>query len=169
MMKVLISVCWLACLLSLYAPAVQSQVDLTERTRTLTHQYYEHLSEINPAISEFWADKILLFVNNDGPWGGDFKSRQSVTQYYREMAAMFDLEEGVEFELLQTVVDGAMAAIRFRVKAQHVRGSYENHYMHVLTWNDDGKITRIENFYGWEPFLALQRQAVQQREKGCSN
>ncbi|MDE0511906.1 MAG: nuclear transport factor 2 family protein [Gammaproteobacteria bacterium] len=134
----------------------------TERTRTLTKQYIERLSNADDAISEFWANDIVLFVHNHGPWGGDYRGKKSVSQYYREMCNMFELEKGVKFELLQTVVDGNHSSIRFRVQAQHILGPYDNHYMQVYTWNEDGKLSRIENFYGWEPFLEFQRQATGQ-------
>ena len=137
-----------------------SEVSQTEQTRALTMQYFERLSSADESVSEFWADDIVLFVNNDGPWGGHYRSKASVTQYYRDMASMFDLDQGIEVELLQTVVDGNHSSIRFRVQGHHVRGAYDNHYMQVYTWNEDGKLSRIENFYGWGPFVEFQRQAA---------
>ena len=139
------------------ATALENQ---TEQTRALTEQYFERLSAADESVSEFWDEEVVLFVNNNGPWGGHYRSKASLTQYYRDMASMFDMDKGLQFELLQTVVEGNHSAIRFRVQGQHVRGAYDNHYMQVYTWNEDGKLTRIENFYGWGPFAEFHRQAT---------
>ncbi|MYF10600.1 MAG: nuclear transport factor 2 family protein [Gammaproteobacteria bacterium] len=137
-----------------------AEASQTEQTRAWTQQYFERLSAADASVSDFWADDIVLFVNNHGPWGGHYGSKASVTQYYRDMASMFDLEKGLTFELLQTVVEGNHSSIRFRVQGQHKSGAYDNHYMQVYTWNEDGKLSRIENFYGWGPFAEFHRQAL---------
>ena len=157
--------CRLAFLLlpAFWISTAASDESRTEQTRALTKQYFERLSSADESVSELWADDIVLFVNNDGPWGGHYRSKASVTQYYRDMASMFDVDKGLKFELLQTVVDGNHSSLRFRVQGHHVRGAYDNHYMQVYTWNEDGKLSRIENFYGWGPFVEFHRQATEKK------
>jgi len=140
--------------------AVAAEPGRTEHTRLWTGRYFESLSAVDDSVSDCWADDVSLFVNNHGPWGGHYGSKASVTQYYRDMASMFDMEKGLTFELEQTVVEGNHSSSRFRVQGQHKLGAYDNHYMQVYTWNEDGKLTRIENFYGWGPFAEFHRQAL---------
>ncbi|MCY4342017.1 MAG: nuclear transport factor 2 family protein [Gammaproteobacteria bacterium] len=143
-----------------WAASAAADASQTRQTRAWTEQYFERMSAADASIADFWADDVVLFVNNHGPWGGHYGSKASVTQYYRDMASMFDVEKGLAFELLQTVVEGRHSSIRFRVQGQHKSGAYDNHYMQVYAWNDDGKLTRIENFYGWGPFADFHRQAL---------
>lgn len=164
-MKTLTTVRNLACvsatlLSATWVAAAMAEASQTERTRTWTQQYFERLSAADASVADFWADDIFLFVNNHGPWGGHFGSKDSVAQYYRDMASMFDMEKGLTCELLQTVVEGNHSSIRFRVQGLHKSGAYDNHYMQVYTWTEDGKLSRIENFYGWGPFAEFHRQAL---------
>ena len=150
----------LVVVLGLWIPPLQANESRTEHTRALTHEYFKRMSALDESAAEFWADNIVLFVSNDGPWGGHYGGKANVTQYYRDMAGMFDLEKDLEFELQQTVVDGNHSSIRFRVQGQHVLGPYDNVYMQVYTWNEEGKLTNIDNFYGWGPFLEFHRRAT---------
>ena len=140
-------------------PAIADDATTSE-SRRLMNTYLAHVQAGDKRILDYWADDALLFVNNYGPWGGHFKGRTSIAQYYHDMAGMFDLSSGFEFVPLSTVVDGEHAAIYFRIKAQHRLGPYENYYMQVYAWQK-GKIVRMENFYGWGPFMEYQRRALE--------
>jgi len=149
---------------ALLAPTTWADAQ-TEKTRAWTQTYFERLAAADPSIKDLWADDVVLFVNNDGPWGGHYRSKKALEQYYRDMASMFDMEKPLDIELQQTVVDGTRSSIRFSVKGTHKLGPYENVYMQVYTWNEQGKMTRLENFYGWGPFAEFHKQAIEAQKK----
>ncbi|MDE2930677.1 MAG: nuclear transport factor 2 family protein [Chloroflexota bacterium] len=155
----LLSLCWI----SVAVAKPETPANQTEKTRALTLAYFERLSNADRSVADFWDKRTVLFVNNDGPWGGYYRGTANIAQYYRDMADMFDMDNGIRFELLQTAVEGNHSILHFRVQGQHIAGEYDNHYIQVYYWGDDGKLSKIENFYGWAPFLHLQRQAAENR------
>ena len=141
----------------------------TEKTRQLMQDYFALIERGDiEEMPDHWAENDSeLEVMNPGPWGGYYFGRESVRLYYQDMAAMFDPEGGLKVDLLSLIAEGNKAAIRFRVRAKHKAGHYDNQHMQVYTWRD-GKIVKMDSYYDWEPFERMRQKAVAVKKRKAS-
>ena len=157
----------MALLLGSLSLFVNAESARTQETRALMTAYFEAMQAGDSSkMLEYWAeDDSTMRQMNKSPWGGYYFGRQAVSVYFDRMAGMFNLQGGLRVDLRVMVADGDQAVVRYRVRAQHKLGSYDNEYHQIYTWRD-GQIVEMESFYDWGPFEQFRQRALKMREAG---